>query len=99
MGDLDAALAAIKKSIELDPEGDYARYLSYAQLVTGSESRDAYNKAVSLLQAKLECLSSSDSDDASMVCTVRWSNLDRWDPKMGVFLRSAEATPCGHLFK
>ncbi len=25
--------------------------------------------------------------------TVRWSNFDRWDPKMGVFWLSTEATP------
>jgi hypothetical protein len=31
--------------------------------------------------------------------TVRWSNFDRWDPKMAVSLRSIEATPCGHLHK
>jgi hypothetical protein len=31
--------------------------------------------------------------------TVRWSNFDPRDPKMGVFLQSAEATPCGHLLK
>ena len=70
MGDLEGATNAIKKSIDLDPEGDYNRYLSYAQLVTGGDSRDAYKKAVSLLQSKLECLSSSDSDDASMVCAT-----------------------------
>ncbi len=29
--------------------------------------------------------------------TVRWSNFDSWDPKMGVFLQSTEATPCGHF--
>jgi hypothetical protein len=28
--------------------------------------------------------------------TVRWSNFDRRDQKMGVFLQSTEATPCGH---
>jgi hypothetical protein len=32
-------------------------------------------------------------------CTVRWSNFDCWHPKIVVFLRSTEATPCGHLFK
>ncbi len=32
-------------------------------------------------------------------CPVRWSNFDRQDPKMGVFLQSTEATPCGHLLK
>ncbi len=31
--------------------------------------------------------------------TVRWSNFDRRDPKMGVFLQSTEATSCGHLLK
>jgi hypothetical protein len=31
--------------------------------------------------------------------TVRWSNFDRWDPKMEVFLKSTEATPCEHLLK
>jgi hypothetical protein len=31
--------------------------------------------------------------------TVRWSNFDLRDPKMGVFLQSTEATPCGHLLK
>jgi hypothetical protein len=31
--------------------------------------------------------------------TVRWSNFDRRDPKMGVFWQSTEATPCGHLLK
>ncbi len=31
--------------------------------------------------------------------TVRWSNFDPRDPKMGVFLESTEATPCGHLLK
>ncbi len=31
------------------------------------------------------------------ISTVRWSNFDRLDPKMGVFLQSTEATPCGHL--
>ncbi len=29
--------------------------------------------------------------------TVRWFNFDRRDPKVGVFLQSTEATPCGHL--
>jgi hypothetical protein len=33
------------------------------------------------------------------VHTVRWSNFDRLDPKMGVFLQSTEATPCGHVLK
>ncbi len=31
--------------------------------------------------------------------TVRLSNFDRRDRKMGVFLQSTEATPCGHLLK
>ncbi len=31
--------------------------------------------------------------------TIRWSNLDRRDPKMGVFLPRTETTPCGHLLK
>ncbi len=31
--------------------------------------------------------------------TVRWSNFDRRDPKMRVFLLSTEATPCGHHLK
>jgi hypothetical protein len=31
--------------------------------------------------------------------TVRWSNFGRRDPKMGVFLQSTEATPCGYLLK
>ncbi len=29
--------------------------------------------------------------------TVRWSNFDRRDPKMEVFLQSTEATPWGYL--
>ncbi len=32
-------------------------------------------------------------------CAVRWSNFDLRDPKMGVFLQSTEATPCGHLLE
>jgi hypothetical protein len=35
--------------------------------------------------------------DAKIPYTVRWSNFDWRDPKIGVFLRSTEATPCGHL--
>ncbi len=31
--------------------------------------------------------------------TVGWSNFDRLDPKMGVFLQSTKATPCGHVLK
>jgi hypothetical protein len=31
--------------------------------------------------------------------TVRWSSFDRRYPKMGVFLQSTEATPCGHHLK
>ncbi len=31
--------------------------------------------------------------------TIRWSNFDRRDPKMGVFLQSTGATPCEHLLK
>jgi hypothetical protein len=31
--------------------------------------------------------------------TVRWSNFDHLDPKMGFFLQSTEATPCGHVLK
>jgi hypothetical protein len=31
--------------------------------------------------------------------TVRWSNFDRLDPKMGVFLQSTDATPCLHALK
>ncbi len=31
--------------------------------------------------------------------TVRWSNFDPRDPKMGVFLQNTEATPCGNLLK
>jgi hypothetical protein len=34
-----------------------------------------------------------------LTSTVRWSNFDRLDPKMGVFLQSTEATPCGHVLK
>ncbi len=37
--------------------------------------------------------------EVSMAVTGRWSNFDRPDPKMGVFLQSTEATPCGHLLK
>jgi hypothetical protein len=36
---------------------------------------------------------------SSQIRTVRWSNFDPRDPKMGVFLQSTEATPCGHLLK
>jgi hypothetical protein len=36
---------------------------------------------------------------SSSVPTDRWSNLDRWDPKMGVFLQSTETTPCRHHLK
>ncbi len=32
-----------------------------------------------------------------IIRTVRWSNFDRLDPKMEVFLQSTEATPCGHV--
>jgi hypothetical protein len=35
----------------------------------------------------------------SFDCTVRWSNFDCRDPKMGVFLQSTEATHCGHHLK
>jgi hypothetical protein len=35
----------------------------------------------------------------SQESTVMWSNFDRLDPKMGVFMQSTEATPCGHLLK
>ncbi len=35
----------------------------------------------------------------SKYSTVRWSNFDRRDRKMGAFLLSTEATPCGHLLK
>ncbi len=31
--------------------------------------------------------------------TVRWSNFDPRDPKMGLFLQSTEATSCGHHLK
>jgi hypothetical protein len=31
--------------------------------------------------------------------TVRWSNFDRRNPRMGVLLPSTEATPCGHDLK
>jgi hypothetical protein len=31
--------------------------------------------------------------------TVWWSNFDRWDPKMVIFLQNTEAMPCGHLLK
>ncbi len=36
-------------------------------------------------------------DHALIEGTVRWSNFDRKDPKMGVFMQSTEATSCGHL--
>ncbi len=31
--------------------------------------------------------------------TVRWSNFERQDPKIGVFLQSTDATPCGYNLK
>jgi hypothetical protein len=31
--------------------------------------------------------------------TLRWSNFDRRNPKMGVFLQSTEETHCGHHLK
>ncbi len=37
--------------------------------------------------------------DGSWLSTVRLSNFDRQDPKIGVFLQSTEATPCGHILK
>ncbi len=34
-----------------------------------------------------------------MHCTVRWSNFDRRDPKIEIFLQSTKATPGGHLLR
>jgi hypothetical protein len=39
------------------------------------------------------------SENPARLYTVRWSNFDHRDRKMGVFLQSTEATPCGHLLE
>ncbi len=52
--------------------------------------------------AQVLCLDENQSCNHGMavVCvTVRWSNFDCRDPKLGAFLQSKEATPCGHLLK
>ncbi len=56
------------------------------------------------------CPQHSLQDGAVLICALvarklklanweLWSNFDRLDPKMGVFLQSTEATPCGHVLK
>ncbi len=41
----------------------------------------------------------SNSSSWNIRTTVRLSNFDRWNPKMGVFLQSTEATPCEQLLE
>jgi hypothetical protein len=35
----------------------------------------------------------------SHISTIRWSNFKHRGPKVGVFLKSIQATPCGHYSK
>ncbi len=46
-----------------------------------------------------ELAKTMDKNKDGGVSTVMWSNFERRDPKVGVFLKSTEATPCGHFFK
>jgi hypothetical protein len=59
-------------------------------LVLGGEVFDDFSERLFIRNQKINFVNRN---------TVRWSNFDRLDPKMGVFLQSTEATPCGHLLR
>ncbi len=75
-----------------------------AILLTNDRSEDAWPDQSVLysrwcLEWKLVLRGHTGSTSSDHSHTVRWSNLDRLDPKMGVFLQSTEATRCGHVLK
>lgn len=46
----EAAKALIEQALSLDPQGNYKRWLTYAQFLTDKEALDALNKGIFLLQ-------------------------------------------------
>ncbi len=50
---------------------------------------------------RVSCIRLVTFEERAWLCqnTVRWSNFDRLDSKMEVFLQSTEAIPCGHVLE
>ncbi len=59
---------------------------------------ESNGKVSATSQSKIK-LNRNRFDLTALVPTFRWSNFDCRDPKMGVFLQSTEATPCGRVLK
>ena len=51
---MERAQQCLGRAIYLQPEQGHTKYLSLAQLLTGSEARDLYNKGAEILIASLQ---------------------------------------------
>ena len=54
LGEVERAQQCLGRAIYLQPEQGHTKYLSLAQLLTGSEARDLYNKGAEILIASLQ---------------------------------------------
>jgi hypothetical protein len=90
------AFLAHKNMLTDDKYADHALLLAQAHLSCGI-IQPVYHVTLNCLVVLHSSIKAQTSTEGAH--TVRWSNFDCPDPKMGVFLQSTEATPCGRLLK
>jgi len=61
MGQIDSAQQCLGRAIHLQPHEGHSKYLTMAQILSGSESRDLYRKGVEVIESRLSSLPQTDS--------------------------------------
>lgn len=68
LGDQSGAVDVLRKSVQLQPEGDAERYLNLGQLVEGAEALQWLEVGVRILRAERETLAASPGGSDDEVC-------------------------------
>jgi len=60
MGQIESAQQCLGRAIFLDPHNNHSKYLTLAQILSGTESRDLYRKGIEIIKNKMETLNPND---------------------------------------
>jgi len=60
MGQIESAQQCLGRAIFLDPHNNHSKYLTLAQILSGTESRDLYRKGIEIIKNKIATLNPDD---------------------------------------